>query len=107
MPPNLQKQLWQLDVNTPFPDELKIYYEPQSKHGLIAPTIKVKRQKFEKMLKCLHWKRLPIQGDAMQGGSQERPYRGGDAMQGGSQGRRRGDSREHRGDSKGPQFRGR
>lgn len=43
------KPLWQLDIDTPFPEELGIHYENQRHHGLISPTRPVKVHTLEKV----------------------------------------------------------
>ena len=51
MPPPLRNRpamLWHLDVNTPFPEELEIFYDGE-KHGVITPRSRVTRQTLEKV----------------------------------------------------------
>lgn len=49
--------LWQLDNKTPFPEELGLYFDTSS-HGIIAPTQPVTPSTVQKMLRCLHWRKI-------------------------------------------------
>lgn len=53
-----QDPKWQLDIKTPFPEELTIFYEEERRHAMIAPTRKVKVTQLTNMLKCLPWKKM-------------------------------------------------
>lgn len=52
--------LWQLDNKTPFPEELGLYFDTSS-HGIIAPTQPVTPSTVQKMLRCLHWRKIQSQ----------------------------------------------
>ncbi|XP_078351349.1 uncharacterized protein LOC144636080 [Oculina patagonica] len=60
MPEFLRKdtaRLWQLDLNTPFPEELEISYDGR-RHGVISPRRRVSQENLEKMFKCLPWRKV-------------------------------------------------